>query len=134
MKILCIDDDDDDRELFADIIGEINKSANFGFEIEVVYATECDEAIEILSKMDSLPNFIFMDINMPKLDGYQCVPKLKIDKRFRLIPIIVCSTGSTKEQLEKMKKLGVHEIIIKQPSFIKMKTDLTDFFARQMVR
>jgi CheY-like chemotaxis protein len=133
MKVLCIDDDNDDRELFADIIDDINKSASVKSKIEVVTASECDEALELLLKMDSLPGFIFMDINMPKQDGYQCVPVLKSHERLRDIPIIVCTTGSMDGQLTKMKKLGVQGVIVKQPSFSKMKTALLNFFTKQEV-
>jgi CheY-like chemotaxis protein len=133
MKVLCIDDDNDDRELFADIIDDINKSANAKSKIEVVTASECDEAVESLLNMDSLPSFIFMDINMPKQDGYQCIPILKSHERLRDIPIIVCTTGSTDGQLAKLEKLDVHGIIVKQPSFSKMKTALLNFFKKQQV-
>jgi CheY-like chemotaxis protein len=133
MKVLCIDDDNDDRELFADIIDDINKSANTKSKIEVLNASECDEALDLLLKMDSLPSFIFMDINMPKQDGYQCIPILKSHARLRDIPIIVCSTASTEQQLAKIKSLGAQGVIVKQPSFSKMKTALLNFFTKEQV-
>jgi CheY-like chemotaxis protein len=131
MKVLCIDDDYDDRELFADIIDEINKTGDNKYLIEVVSASECDEALELLLNMESLPSFIFMDINMPKQNGYQCIPMLRSHERLRDIPIVVCSTGSTENQLAKMKTLGVQGVIIKQPSFAKMKTALLNFFTKE---
>jgi CheY-like chemotaxis protein len=133
MKVLCIDDDHDDRELFADVIDEINRTANQELIIEVVTASECDEALELLLKMESLPSFIFMDINMPKQDGYQCIPMLRSHERFREIPIVVCSTGSSDGHLAKMKKLGVQGVIVKQPSFSKMKSALVNFFSNEQV-
>ena len=124
MKIVCVDDDPDDREIFRDIIREIDS------KIELHIACECEDAIHMVSNAELLPDFIFLDMNMPKIDGFECLRILKSIDRIKSVPVIICTTASTKEQRRKAIELGAHDLILKESSYGKMKDALCRVFRK----
>ncbi len=88
-KILIVDDDKDDIDLFCEAIGEIDPGAVCHI------ANACEEALEKLrSGADGLPDLIFLDLNMPGMDGRACLGELKGDAKVRDIPVIIYTTSS----------------------------------------
>ena len=84
-KILLIDDDEDEQWIFTEALKEISNS------IKCLYACTAKEGLE-LSKQ-SPPDYIFIDINMPLLNGLQCLELIKSDDRLKITPVIIYSTG-----------------------------------------
>jgi CheY-like chemotaxis protein len=128
MKVLYVDDDSDDREFFTEIIRDINADRELKYSLSVTTVCGCNEAIDALLNMDILPDFLFLDFNMPKVNGYECVKILKSYPRLKDIPIIICTTASTAEQKRKVIELGAQDLIIKQGTFAKMKTSVLNVF------
>ncbi|HZY79432.1 MAG TPA: response regulator [Cyclobacteriaceae bacterium] len=95
ITFLLADDDVDDKTLFCEALSEIDPG--------IVCHTAADgkEALEILSeKQVRRPNIIFLDINMPVMDGWQCLGKLKEDANHRNIPVIMYSTSSYQRDID----------------------------------
>ena len=111
-KFLIIDDDTDDSELFAEALTAI-KSAT------VCYcAGDGEEAIQKLSEKEiEKPDMIFLDINMPVMDGWDCLSKLKSTDQFKDIPVIMHTTSSLKNDKDLARKLGALCFITKQSDF-----------------
>src|SRR5688500_17787406 len=86
MNLFYADDDQEDREMFCEAIRQINPA------IKVTLSKDGVEALEILSSQQELPDFIFLDINMPRMNGIECMAKLKSDDRLKTIPVIIYST------------------------------------------
>jgi CheY-like chemotaxis protein len=81
INILIVDDDADDRELFIDAIKEVDS------EIECTTAVDGKQALEQLkNSYDSLPDFIFLDLRMPRLSGKKCLLQIKNDERLNPFP------------------------------------------------
>lgn len=118
MKIFYADDDAEDREIFCDAIQQINPA------IQIVLSKDGQEALEILSIQEHLPDFIFLDINMPKMNGIECMAKLKSDVHLKSIPVIIYSTTSDSNEVKKILMLGAEEFIPKVYSFDKLKESL----------
>ena len=118
MNILYADDDVDDREIFCEAIKEIDPA------IKVVLGKDGEETLKILSVQKELPNLIFLDINMPKMDGIECLVKLKSDDRLKGIPVIIYSTTSNKSDQTKIALLGASDFILKGNSFESVKESL----------
>src|SRR5688572_111515 len=118
MNILYADDDADDREIFCEAIKEINPA------IKVVLGKDGEETLKILSVQKELPQVIFLDINMPKMDGIECLIKLKSDDRLKGIPVIIYSTTSNKNDQTKIALLGASDFILKGNSFESVKESL----------
>jgi len=95
-KILLIDDDADDRSFFCEALEEI--APEFG-----CYAVVNGElALQLLRNNEiGRPDLIFLDVNMPIFDGWQCLSELKSDPDLQQIPVIMYSTSSHPEDIEK---------------------------------
>ena len=96
---LLADDDIDDREMFCEALKAIDS--------DVVCHVVADgrEALDILNSLTEQPQLIFLDVNMPVINGWQCLGQLKEDERYNAIPVIVISTSSHQREMEIAKKL-----------------------------
>lgn len=111
MTILYADDDPDDREIFADVVAEINP------EIELILVTDGTHAIETLNNLSKAPDVIFLDVNMPLLSGIECVTILRKDERFKRAPLILYSTSSSELDAYKGLKAGADKFLTKAASY-----------------
>src|ERR1041384_3417827 len=109
--ILIVDDDDDDRIFFCEALHEIDPAIKF------IIAKDGAEALDFLSKSDVLPDFIFLDLNMPRMNGKKCLEELKKSDRFFQIPVVMYSTSKNEERSEETKKLGALAFIKKPVLF-----------------
>jgi CheY-like chemotaxis protein len=125
MNVFYADDDADDREIFCEVMEEINPA------IKVVLGKDGVETLKILSVQKDLPDLIFLDINMPRMDGIECLFKLKSDDRLKGIPVIIYSTTSNKSDKSKIALLGASDFILKGNSFERVKESLHKVLASQ---
>jgi CheY-like chemotaxis protein len=102
MTILTVDDDEEDIEIFLEAVRDIDSS------ILCLVARSAEEALMILNSDMDLPHYIFLDINMPKVDGNSCLREIKRDKRFSKIPVIMYSTYDGKKEMEMYRGMGAH--------------------------
>ena len=85
-NILLIDDDSDDTQLFVEAVNAVNK--------QVVCRTALNpaKALEELSTMEDLPDILFLDYNMPVVNGLEFIQRMQHIERLRHIEVIVMST------------------------------------------
>src|SRR5687767_6506779 len=117
MTILNVDDDEEDIEIFCDAVREIDPS------IICLVAKSADEALQILNSDIELPEYIFLDINMPKVDGNACLREIKNDRRLDKIPVIMYSTFTRRSDIETYKALDAG-VLIKQNSYYELVEEL----------
>lgn len=90
-----VDDDKDDREMFCWAINKIDP------EIECIQVESGEEAIGLLLDSSVAPDFIFMDINMPRMNGYECVREIYQYPNLKNTEIIMFSTTfNPRDQVE----------------------------------
>lgn len=123
MVILNVDDDQEDREFFCDALREIDPA------ISCLIAASGMEALALLKNQTILPDYIFLDINMPLMDGKQCLKALKSIPEFQQIPVIMYSTTTDTREIKECYKLGAEDFLIKPHSYEKLVHDLTSIFA-----
>lgn len=111
MNILYADDDPEDREIFCDAIHQINPA------IKVILSKDGQDALDTLNAQTESPDFIFLDINMPRMNGIECMALIKSHARLKSIPVIIYSTTSNSSEVKKMLLLGAEEFIPKVSSF-----------------
>ncbi|MDP1801593.1 MAG: response regulator [Bacteroidota bacterium] len=87
-NIYCflIDDDDDDRKIFGLALEKIDMNIEYG------YTSNGIDAIEQLKSAKNIPDYIFLDLNMPKMTGVECLKELKKLSNIAEVPIIIYST------------------------------------------
>ena len=76
------------------------------------------------SKEIEIPDIIFLDINMPIINGWQCLSVLKEQEIYKSIPVIMYSTSSHSEHVEKARQLGALCFFTKPPNFQNLKKSL----------
>jgi len=116
--LLLIDDDADDRLIFIDALSEI------GAGIECAIAKNGLDAIEYLKTAIAIPSLIFLDLNMPFMNGLQCLEKIKKDERLKHLPIIVYTTSDNPIDKKRTKELGAEMFFTKTPNFKLLKDTL----------
>jgi len=100
LNIFYADDDEDDREIFSEAILTINPTTR------ITLSKDGQEALETLRKGLQLPNYIFLDINMPRMNGRECLAELKADSRLKNIPVFITSTSAGVEERKTLELLG----------------------------
>jgi CheY-like chemotaxis protein len=105
--VLLLDDDDLFRQ-FAKFILEKN------LEVEVVPCKTPAEAFEFLEKR--IPDLILLDMEMPVMDGYTFLRKLRLENRFEKIHVIPCTALASKDLFASLLKLGIDDYILKPPT------------------
>lgn len=94
-SFLLTDDDIDDRELFLEALTSIDPS------ITCHFAEDGEAALQLLGKRDIIkPDIIFVDINMPVMNGWELLRELRKDETFDGVPVMVYSTsGALRDKL-----------------------------------
>ncbi len=111
-SVLIIDDDEDDRFFFCEAVSQIDHS------ITCLAFANALQALDRLTNMkDLLPDYIFLDLNLPRVHGKECLLRLKQNKKLKDIPVIIYSTSKRQEDKEETKKLGAAYFLTK-PSML----------------
>jgi CheY-like chemotaxis protein len=117
-KILYVDDDPDDHEIFLEVLKSVNPS------VKCTIAVDGIDALEKLNSTDSLPDYIFLDFNMPRMNGLQMLRELRKYDRFRNLKVVMYSTTRMDHEAEECKRLGAIDFIVKAPSISELKQNL----------
>jgi CheY-like chemotaxis protein len=109
MTILCIDDDPEDREVFCDALYTIDTS------YKCITATNGATGLNVLHSIK--PDVIFLDMNMPVLDGKQTLEEIRKDDGLKEVKVCIFSTSITPFETETYKKMGANYCVKKPNSF-----------------
>ncbi len=108
IKIFLIDDDEDDKNLFIESVKEIDKN------IICFTASDGYEALSMLQdELIPLPDYIFLDLRMPRISGKQCLEKIREDVRLKHIPVFIYTTSREVQDSIELKKMGAVHFISK---------------------
>lgn len=114
MTILYVDDDQDDRQIFQEAIAAIDAA------YVCITAQDGLAALSILSDR-KYPDIIFLDINMPLMDGKSCLTEIRGNKNTAHIPVVMCTTSNNPDERKKCEKLGASDFFLKPFSYGEMK-------------
>lgn len=122
MNILLVDDDFEERRLFSDGIYELNLA------LTLLTAKNSIELFEWLERKLKI-NLIFLDINMPGLNGKECLQLLKADKDHRHIPVIMYSISKNIRDIDEVYEIGAHYYAVKPHADINLRETLKMIFS-----
>jgi CheY-like chemotaxis protein len=111
MVVLFVDDDQDDYDLFAEALTTFNPNAR------CLHTKDGDEALQLLRRLSTLPDYVFLDINMPMMEGRTCLAAIKADPKLQNLTVIMYSTSINTKQALELKELGAKECIVKPSSY-----------------
>ena len=131
--LLMADDDEDDCLLMQDAVREVFKTEHF------FCLPDGEELMDYLLRQDiytdfkkfPAPDLIFLDLNMPRKDGFATLEEIKAHPGLSAIPILIFSTAKEQEQIELCYKLGANSYITKPMTFdnlIKTVKCLSDYW------
>jgi CheY-like chemotaxis protein len=109
MTLLCVDDDPEDIELFVEAVRLLGVQSTF------LSASNGKDALKIMDKI--YPDYVFLDINMPVMDGKETLLRIREDKRLKTVPVYIFSTSDNQNELEHLKQLGANKCITKPSTF-----------------
>jgi CheY-like chemotaxis protein len=108
--ILLADDDEDDCFLFQEALTEISLRAS------LVIVNDGEQLMQELER-DNLPDVLFLDLNMPRKDGFQCLQEIKQQAKFASLPVVIFSTSFQPDVVDKLYEQGAHYYIRKPSNF-----------------
>ena len=110
MVLLYVDDDPEDIEIFIEAVKETDST------IRCLIAQNGKQALDILHA-DLIPDFIFLDINMPVINGKTILAEIRKDKKFKDIPVVMYSTTMDPKEIDEYKRMGASHFLIKKNHF-----------------
>ncbi|HVX26431.1 MAG TPA: response regulator [Parafilimonas sp.] len=119
LSFFLVDDDTDDTSLFKEVLQEVNPSIIFNS------AEDGQQALQFLkSSHDKLPDVIFLDLNMPRMSGKECLTEIKNDEKLHKIPVIMYTTSSQSKDIEETMQKGAICFITKPTNIKELKNIL----------
>jgi CheY-like chemotaxis protein len=111
-ECFLIDDDLDDQEIFLMALQQLDG------EIQCRVANDGLEGLKKLSEdLSFIPDYIFIDVNMPKMNGVQCLSGIKKLEHLKNVRLIMYSTSSDPRIVNIIKDLGADSFLVKPPGF-----------------
>ena len=106
-NLLLIDDDEDDQHIFMTAAAEVSDN------VSCVAFYDARKALRKLESGEITPDVIFLDLNMPMMNGEQFLTEIKKNENLKKIPVIIFSTSSNQNTIEAVKALGASAFITK---------------------
>ena len=106
MGILIVDDDVDTRNIMERLI------TNDGHR-KVVTAESAEKALSLLARPEMQFDLIFLDVNMPDLDGIQSCGRIREDARYRTVPIVMTTARTDMTTIDRAFKSGATDYLTK---------------------
>jgi CheY-like chemotaxis protein len=116
IHVLLADDDSDDCMLFKEALEELPLTTS----LSMVHNGE--ELMQFLdTKTEGLPHILFLDLNMPRKNGMECLTQIKLNKNLKQLPVIIFSTSFNQEEVNLLYKNGAQHYIHKPNEFNELK-------------
>ena len=110
LHILLADDDEDDRLIFKEAINEVKVKTKL---------TVVNDGVQLMDYLheteDELPHIVFLDLNMPRKGGIECLKEIRIDPNLKDLSIAIYSTSASEEDIEDTFIKGAN-VYIKKPN------------------
>ncbi|MFT3910858.1 MAG: response regulator [Ferruginibacter sp.] len=108
LTILYADDDPDDRDLFCQALTEIDP------EIVCHMFEDGNLLMKYLSDpLNEIPDYVFLDLRMPKMNGKKCLEAIRNDERLKQLPVIIYTTSGDVEETENLAESGATHFVTK---------------------
>jgi CheY-like chemotaxis protein len=124
-RILLADDDADDRELFEEALSDVHPNA-------VLTTAQDGEELMFILKNYHKPDLLFLDLNMPRKNGKECLHEIVKHPDLKKIPIIIFSTSVNPTDIEETFSLGAILFLRKPNSYEELKRNVNEIFNEKL--
>lgn len=115
LNIVLADDDKDDCFLFDEAVEELPLAVNL---------TIVHDGVELMQFLadatDNFPDALFLDLNMPRKNGFECLSEIRKNNKLTRLPIIIFSTSFDPEIADQLYKKGAYYYMRKPSGFSKL--------------
>lgn len=116
MNILLADDDKDDCLFFKDAVEEL------AFAASLTIMHDGEQLMQHLESVAAdIPDVLFLDLNMPRKNGFECLSEIKKHATLKKLPVVVYSTSYDQRNADRLYKSGAHCYICKPSDFEELK-------------
>jgi len=120
IKILLADDDENDRLNFSEAFEDVK------LEIDLHTVNDGAELIDyLLNEDNSIPYILFLDLNMPKKNGIECLAEIRKNERLRNIIVAIYSTSTSEKDIEATFVNGAN-VYIEKPNEFSLLIEILD--------
>ncbi len=116
LRVLLTDDDEDDRLIFKEILDEMDRN------IHVRMVNDGKQLMDFLkAEKNPFPHIIFLDLNMPNMNGIDCLKEIRSQEKYRDISIAIYSTSTAKKDIDDTFNHGANIYITKPAAYCELK-------------
>jgi CheY-like chemotaxis protein len=116
INIILADDDTDDCYFFKEALLEFPLSTN----LTIVHNGE--QLMQLLiNETNELPHILFLDLNMPRKNGFECLSEIKLNEKIKQLPVIIYSTSFHKKIADILYQNGAQYYISKPSDILQLK-------------
>ncbi|MFM9984272.1 MAG: response regulator [Flavobacteriales bacterium] len=116
LKILLADDDTDDCGFFKKALAALPLSTC------LIVVNDGEQLMhQLLNETNELPDVLFLDLNMPRKNGMECLAEIKQNEKFKDLPVVIFSTVNNEAVMRTLFKAGAHIYIRKPGDFKQLK-------------
>jgi len=117
-KILMAEDDEEDVDIFKDVLTDL------AFDLNLEVAANGIELMKMLEESEVYPELLFLDLNMPLKNGLLCLQEIKANPRWKDVKVIILSTSSHEDQKEAAYGKGADFYMVKLPNYFDFKNSI----------
>lgn len=125
LHVLLADDDEDDRFFFKEGLKESTLSTRLSTVPDGEHLMRL-----LLNESFPLPDVLFLDLNMPRKNGFECLSEIKSNDKLKLLPVVVYSTSFEQEVVNQLYQAGAEYFIRKPPLFSHFQTIILQTLAK----
>jgi CheY-like chemotaxis protein len=117
-NLFLVDDDKEDCLFFKEALEELPLTA------DLTTMHDGEQFMELLAERTIEPppvHIVFLDLNMPRKNGFEVLSELKLDEKFSKLPVIIISTSFNEDEIDLLYKNGAHYYIRKPAEFSLLK-------------
>ena len=116
IQLLLADDDADDRMFFKEALDELPVNSNLRT------VDDGDQLMKLLTHESTiLPDILFLDLNMPRKSGFECLTEIKSIEKLKSLKVIIYSTSFDPDMVDYLYENGAHLYICKPGDFSNLK-------------
>jgi CheY-like chemotaxis protein len=116
LRVLLADDDMDDCLIFKQALEELPISTR----LTIVH--NGDQLMKLLLKnVNQLPHVLYLDLNMPRKNGFECLTEIRLNDRLKALPLILYSTSAEQSVIDRLYQNGAQHFIRKPFDFLEIK-------------
>lgn len=122
-KILIVDDDEDDKDFLCEAIHGIDRSAH------CICVSDGLHALRLINDESFIPpDYIFLDLNMPKMGGIQCLQKIRRLPGYESVPVVIYSSSELLTSQFDLSKSGPVKSLVKPGRMSELNDSLQEIF------